>query len=556
MTKRTTGFLLMLMISLSLASQTAPNTWWVQFTDKTDSPYSILRPEEFLSQRSVERRNRFGIQVTEQDLPVNTEYIDSLKSAGLQILAKSKWFNAVTVFSTDTLLIQSLSTWTFIRQVKSGGKKVTGKSGNDKFAMEESSLQTEQKLTDTTLLRYGEATRQIGMLNGHILHNQGYMGQGMLIAVLDAGFWNANQNPAFDSLWQGGQIVSSWSFVNRGPVTSTGHRHGSQVLSVMGSNMPGQLVGSAPKASYILLHTEDVASEYLVEEDYWVAGAEYADSAGADLINSSLGYSRFDDPAMNHTYADMDGNSTRITMAADIAASKGILVVTSAANEGQSDWHYITAPADADSVLTVGAVDSLGQYAAFSSTGPTYDGRIKPNVAGQGLMTAIASSDGSVVRGNGTSFSSPLVCGLVACLWQSNRSVHPADLIRLIEQSSSQSMNPDSLLGYGLPDFGKALFLIQGLDPVKLDGEHLIRTFPNPFSEGFVVDFYSPEHQDISVQILNLSGQVLWNRVYHVGLTSLNHLHINETDKLPEGMLLLRIISGKKSYSSRILHFR
>jgi serine protease AprX len=349
------------------------------------------------------------------------------------------------------------------------------------------------------------------------------------------------------------RILGNWDFVNNGPVTFDGNPHGAQVLSILAGNLPARMVGSAPEASYYLLVTEDVSSEYLVEEDNWVAGAEFADSVGADLINSSLGYSLFTDPSMNHTYADMDGNTTRITIAADIACSKGMLVVSSAANEGNTDWHYITAPADADSILTVGAVDSLGNYAYFSSTGPTSDGRIKPNVSGQGYETALVGTNGSVIRGNGTSFSSPLLCGFTACLWQANRDRSPMEIIRAIESSASQANKPDSLLGYGIPDFGKALFLVQGIDPVRLDQESLFRVYPNPFVNELAVDFYSPDRQIITVDLLGADGQLLYSKQSEVGYTSINRIETGDYQNLPAGVYFLRIRTQTGQHSQRIL---
>ena len=541
---------------LEAATQTAPGTYWVQFTDKTGTPFSLDQPLEFLSQRALDRRQRFDIPIVEQDLPVMPVYVDSLRQLGLQILATSRWFNAVTVYSMDQELIDTLGQLTFVRQVKSMKQPSINRSLENKFNIETTVDIGNDTESDTTLLDYGQGSWQIGMLNGHILHNQGYQGQDMVIAVLDAGFYNAHTNPAFDSLWKNNQILGTWDFVTRSPVQFNQHRHGSQVLSVMGSNMPGRLVGSAPKASFYLLRTEDANVEFLVEEDYWVAAAEFADSAGADLINSSLGYSRFDSTYMDHTYADMDGNTTRISIGADIAASKGILVVTSASNEGATDWHFITAPADADSVLTVGAVDSLGFYASFSSTGPTFDGRVKPNIAAQGQQTAISATDGTVIRGNGTSFSSPLMCGLAACLWQTNRSVSPAELIHIIEQSASQATRPDSLLGYGIPDLGKALFMIQGIDPFDVVNEKLLRTYPNPFDESLTIDFYSPKHQEVIIVIYSLYGQILFRRNVEVGLTSFNHIVLYPPALPNEGIFLLQMITREKKHSLRIMRVK
>lgn len=543
----------LLLLAFQARPQTAPGKYWVQFTDKSTTPFTISQPHEFLSERALERRARYQIPVIEQDLPVDPAYPDYLRRIGATVLNRSKWFNAVTIQTTDTALINRIRKLSFVRQLKSVKTMKNAQVTHDKFASGFVSATHETSQTDTTVLQYGQASRQTGMLNGHILHNQGYQGQGMVIAVLDAGFRNVNINHAFDSLRMGNRVLGTWDFVHNGPLAFDGHSHGAQVLSIMGGNLPTQLVGSAPKASYYLLLTEDPASEFLVEEDNWVAGAEYADSAGADLINSSLGYSLFDDPLMNHAYADMNGNTARVTIAADIACSKGILVVSSAANEGNKPWHYITAPADADSILTVGAVDSLGQCAAFSSTGPTYDRRVKPNVTGQGLNTALVNTDGSVIRGSGTSFSSPLICGLTACLWQANRSLSPMQIIRAIQESASQANSPDSLLGYGLPDFGKALFLIQGIDPIKLDEESIFRIYPNPTPDHLLVDFYSHDRQDITVELISSTGELRYSKPVTVGYTSVNQIEIDEFRNFPNGVYFLRILTKTGHHVQKVV---
>ncbi len=302
---------------------------------------------------------------------------------------------------------------------------------------------------------YGQAFNQINMLNGIPLHDLGLDGAGMTIAVLDAGFLNADVIEAFDSLWLNNQIIGYKDFVSPlAPDIFDSHYHGTMVLSTMGANLPTEMVGTAPKADYWLLRSEDGATEYLIEELNWASAAEFADSLGADIINSSLGYTTYDDPAQDHTYEDMDGNTTPITIAADLAASKGILVVNSAGNSGSSSWHYIGAPADGDSVFTIGAVNSSGNYASFSSTGPTYDDRIKPNVVAQGQgSTVISAYSGNVTSGNGTSFSSPITAGMVACLWQAHPNKKNTEIMEAIQQSASQALNPDSLLGYGIPDY-------------------------------------------------------------------------------------------------------
>lgn len=554
MKKIITG-LTFILFGMQLPAQTAPNKYWIQFTDKQNSPYSTLRPAEFLSTRAIERRERYSVNITEQDLPVNPAYLDSLASVGVTLLNRSKWFNAVTVYTTDTNDLARIRQFPFVKQLKSVTRIKSAHPASDKFGRESLTDIESGTGIDTTLLRYGKASRQIGMLNGHVLHNQTFQGQGMVIAVLDAGFRRVDVNHAFDSLFSNNQMLGGWDFVKNGPLSfaDTEHSHGAHVLSIMAGNLPGELVGTAPKASYYLLRTEDAASENLVEEDNWIASAEWADSAGADLINSSLGYIAFDMPALNHTYSEMDGNTTRVTRAADIAATKGMLVVNSAGNEGSVDWHYIGAPADADSILTVGAVDSLGQHAAFSSTGPTFDGRIKPNVVAQGQLTAIVGTDGNVFRGSGTSFSAPVMCGLAACLWQSNRSLPPMKIIEALQQSSSMAANPDSLYGYGIPDLGKALFMLQGINPIPLGEESLLRLYPNPFTDNLVISFYSHDSQDITIELFTTTGQRKFLQTRSVGFTSLTNIDIHSFSGLPAGMYVVRVGTRTGHYQQTVI---
>ena len=356
--------------------QTAPAKYRIEFTDKNNTPYSLNAPDAFLSAKALERRNKQEIPLTFNDLPVTPAYLDSLTASGARVLTVSKWFNAATIQVFDDLALQKIATLTFVKKnyaLKSSG----GKSPNEPEG--QSGIQAIEASSD---LNYGPSWWQTAIHNGHLLHNKGYTGRNITIAVIDGGFYHVNELPAFERLRENGQILGNRDFVDAAADVYAENSHGMSVLSIIGGYIPGELVGTAPDASFWLLRSEDVSSEYKIEEDNWIAAAEFADSVGADIINTSLGYARFDDPLQNHTYAEMDGNTTRISRAADLAASKGMLVVVSAGNQGNIAWKYITAPADADSVLTIGAIDQTGLVAEFSSRGPSSDGQGKARCYG------------------------------------------------------------------------------------------------------------------------------------------------------------------------------
>ncbi|HPE56260.1 MAG TPA: S8 family serine peptidase [Bacteroidales bacterium] len=460
--------LLSLITYSTIFSQVAPDTYWIRFTDKNGSPYSINNPEAFLSPRAIDRRTAQGIAIQQNDIPVNQTYIDAVAGAGATVLNVSKWMNSVTVYTTNPSVITTIEGFSFVlsaSKVSDGTKKTTSIKpffDHEKIDKEGiNKIQTPGKSGQS--FSYGSAYNQINMLNGIALHDMGFDGTGMVIAVLDAGFTNANILSAFDSLWINGQILGTKDFVSPlSPNIFGSHSHGTNVLSTMGANLPGQMVGTAPHADYWLLRSENGSTEYLVEELNWVSAAEFADSVGADVINSSLGYTTFDDPSQDHSYSDMDGNTTPITIGADLAASKGILVVNSAGNSGNSSWLYIGAPADGDSVFTIGAVNSSGNYASFSSRGPTFDGRIKPDVVAQGQSTVLINAfTGSVTTGSGTSFSSPVTAGMVACLWSAFPDRKNTEVMEAIRQSASQYSSPDGYLGYGIPDYLEAFNILE-----------------------------------------------------------------------------------------------
>jgi serine protease AprX len=538
-------FLLVFFLSefISIAQTTPKSYFWVQLKDKKGTSYQTSKPEAFLSQRAINRRSRQHIAIDETDLPVSQVYLDTLKKRGLEIFHTSKWLNGVTVRIADTAQIRKIAALPFVVSVQYTRPANVLKSATNKF--NEDDIQA-----GIDPAKYGNAISQLTQLNGQYLHNQGFRGKGIQIAVLDAGFWHTNQIAAFDSLWINKRILGTRDFVDPKSDFYNTHTHGTSVLSCMAGNIPGSIIGTAPDASYYLFRSEQDPSEYLVEEDNWVAAAELADSVGVDVINSSLGYSTFDDPTMNHTYADMNGRKTRITQGANMAFKKGILVFNSAGNEGNKAWVRIIAPSDGENVIAVAAVIRDGMRAAFSSVGPAYGGGIKPNVAANGGNTYLITSSGTLGYSSGTSFSSPVLAGMGACLLQANPYANVKQVKMAIEQSAHQYSKPDSLLGFGIPDFEKAdkYLKLNSTQSLVLSNSWLV--LPNPFKDYLLLKNQNPgSGKDGTISIFNLQGILLWQTSFGAG----ENIILNNLANLPEGILIMRICSGEKKEQFKLI---
>jgi len=541
----------------------------IRFTDKNYSPsnlYTVGNPSAYLSLKAMQRRANQGIQISLNDLPVNPAYIDSVKAAGaVTILCKSKWLNSVTIYTTDAVALNKINTFPFVVKVDSVFKfipklktPIATANSLKQFNVSESTktpLQTNNYSTEkqTFSFDYGLSFTQANMINIDYLHNLGFRGQGMTIAVIDAGFWGADTMQVFDSLWINNQIMGTYDFVNPGGNVFTAATHGMMVLSTMGGNLPGQIIGTAPKANYWLLRSEDAPTEYVIEEYNWVSAAEFADSVGADVINSSLGYTEFDNAVQNYTYADMNGHTCISTFGASTAASKGILVVNSAGNSGYNPWKYIGAPADADSILTIGAVNGSQIPAAFTSHGPSSDGRIKPNVAAMGEGTIVASTSGGVISGNGTSFSSPIMAGASACLWQAFPAMTNMDILSAIEQSASKYSNPDTLIGYGIPNFIVANLILSSVHINNLDDEGFVNAFPNPFNKAIYLIFFSNDTQSVNIEMFDINGRRVYYKANLQRTIGYNYFTIDDLEKLSQGLYLVRISSSKHVVTQKLI---
>ena len=469
-----TKLLLTILFLLSLNTVVAQEDAWVFFKDKPGQVAFTAAPLTMLSQRALDRRTRYSIGLDFKDIPVETSYITQIKNAsGITVKAKSKWLNALHIQGTQAD-ISKLVTLNFVSKVAYANKSLNPFGKNSK---QQKKVQKTDKLDAKTNLNYGNAANQIQMLKGNVLHQNNFTGEGMQIAIIDAGFPNVNNFAGFKRIRDNNQILGGYDFVNRNENFYTGSTHGMSVLSTIAGYVDNQFVGTAPDAKFYLFISEDAAKETPLEESLWVEAAEKADSLGVDVINSSLGYTTFDNANYNYVYADMDGKTTFISKGAEIAFSRGMIVVNSAGNEGNASWHYISAPADAASVLSIGAVNATGVIASFSSYGPTADLRVKPDVCAQGAGVYVINASGAISISNGTSFSSPVLTGVVACLWQAFPTKTNAEIVQLVKESAHLYANPTSQEGYGIPNF-EAVFNL--LNDEETEEILEVVAYPNP----------------------------------------------------------------------------
>lgn len=446
-----------------------PAKYWIEFTDKDTNAYSINHPEKFLSQHAIAKREKYGIEITAEDFPVNQKYIEQILklNASNRFLTKSKWMNGCSIYSEDSLFEDNVSQLSFVKKVE----KTTRLDSAEIFVNDTNRLYTELQNPENGLktpiakdYSYGKSEYQIRLNNAQWLHRMGYTGRGMVMMVLDGGFENSDTIRHFKNLRKDERLLGVRNFVLPEENVFRSGSHGTMVLSCIAANIDGELIGTAPDVAVYLAKTEDGRSETKIEEDNWVAGIEWADSLGVDVLNSSLGYTKFDDSLQTRTIRDLTGKVSRASRAATIAARKGMIVCNSAGNEGSKAWHRIGCPADADDILSVGATYITGEPAEFSSYGPSADGRIKPDACATGAYTFIARPNGVTDYSFGTSFSSPLLSGMVADLWQAFPDKTNYEIMDAIRQSGSLYSAPDSVLGYGIPDFLKAYNILYDKD--------------------------------------------------------------------------------------------
>ncbi len=526
--------LLVFLLSIQIFAQ---EDAWIFLKDKPSASTFMANPLTMLTQRALDRRTKQSIALDEKDVPVEVTYYNQIKSAsGITALAKSRWLNAIHVQGAKADIDNLLTNFSFVEKIEFANRALSARGTVAKKSQRKKHQHQNKFENSATTFNYGNAKNQIEMLKGETLHQKGFTGNNMHIAVIDAGFPNVNTLEAFKRLRDNNQILGGYDFVNRNDNFYGAHNHGTNVLSDIGAYLDGDFIGTAPDASFYLFRTEDAAREVPLEESLWVEAAERADSLGVDIINSSLGYTTFDNSNYSYTYDDMDGKTTFITRGAEIGVSRGMIIVNSAGNSGSSAWRYMGAPSDAPSVFSIGAVNASGTIASFSSFGPTSDGRVKPDVLAHGQnVYVIDHISGNARTSNGTSFSSPVMAGVIACFWQAFPDLTNMEIIQKIRESADRYTNPTDQHGYGIPNFDKAYSETLSVNDVADFGG--FKVFPNPVKNTFTLQLNNTDSSEsLDVVIYSVLGKELLNiknaTSKEIDITSFNSgLYLVKTSK-------------------------
>jgi len=511
---------------------------WVYFNDKPNSAAFFSNPLTELSQRALDRRSAQNIALVSNDAPIEATYISQISAAtGITVKARSKWLNCLHVRGSYTD-IQALLAFPFVNHVYYADNSL-----NLKMAIPATINPVNKQLDVQVNFNYGTSANQIQMLNGHLLHQANYTGTGKIIAVLDSGFLGVDTAQPFQRLFTNNLILGGYNYVSQSSDLYVLHNHGTMTLSCMGGFTDNQLVGTAPDAHYYLFITEDVAAENPVEESYWVQAAEEADRLGSDIISTSLGYFGYDNPSYSHTYSQLTGNVAFASQGANIAFSKGMIVVASAGNSGNSSDPHIGVPAEATNVLAVGAVQFDETYATFSSIGPSFDGRVKPDIMAKGQSTTVSNIQGNIITASGTSFSCPVMAGMIASFWQAVPNLTNQQVVNFVKQSADRYSNPDNLFGYGIPDFQLALNAALSVNQNKINSFVL---FPNPTNNSVSISF-PDNYTNASLFFYNTLGQILIEKTISTSVASVS------LETLNSGVYFYKIESNSFTQTGKII---
>jgi len=535
-------------LNLKTQSQSLPK-FWIKLTDKAGTPYSISTPTAFLTQKAVQRRINQGIAIDVTDLPVNPAYISQIAGvSNVNLLYASKWLNAVAISinssspSVITTATNAISTFSFVQSSEPVNRfQVVYDNEMDVFSPSELNKTTSANSPSY----YGPAYWQTKQINADCIHGYGYRGQGMVIAVLDAGFRNVDVLAAFDSLRARNGILGTRDFVSGGNSVYEDHSHGTNVLSCMAALLPGTMVGTAPRADYWLFRTEDVATETPSEEYNWIRGAEFADSVGADMLTTSLGYTTFDNINFNHTYSGLNGKTYPMSIVSTMAVRKGMFVLNSAGNDGNNSWTFVGVPADADSICSVGAIDTNGVYASFSSKGPTVDGRIKPDLVARGHRAYVATQSGGYAFGNGTSFSCPVLAGGIACFWQRHSHLTAYQVLDTLRKTASNNANPNNNIGWGIPNMCALPVGIQ----MYSANQPYIDVYPNPFSSNVNLTIPNGIGTEFKILVMDVAGKIVYSNTLknESGTLPLN------LEKLERGIYFIHLQSAQFKQTQKLI---
>ncbi|MEO5681115.1 MAG: S8 family peptidase [Chitinophagaceae bacterium] len=560
-------------LAFSFSARAQYSRYIIRLKDKNGTSFSFSNPAAYLSAKALARRTRYKIAIDSTDLPIRAAYLDSIKAVpNVTILNVSRWLNQVCIKTTDpATAMAKINSFSFVKSTNAVAVRIIQPLAVVPGKINEYNQQpVPLRVNDIAapfgiagildVYNYGGNAGQVHIHEGEYLHNLGFHGEGVTIAVLDGGFFNYKSNPAFDSIRLQNQILGVWDYVANEQSVNEDDGHGAWCLSVIAANRPGKIVGTAPKAKFWLLRTEDVASEYPVEEENWVAAAEFADSVGVDIITSSLGYSDFDDHSFDHSYAQRDGKTSIVSIGASMAVKKGILVTNSAGNSGTSttDAKFVICPADADSILTVGATDVNGSIAGFSSWGPNGAGKLKPNVVSVGQSAVVANlTTGEPAFLNGTSFSNPNMCGLVACLWQAFPEFTNMEVINALQKSASKYTSPDNRYGYGIPNMRIAYLDLQQQSTIrryqKILGDTWLKAYPVPFNDNLTVLVKAPLTGHGSIRLTDMNGKALEIKTTEVQEGTIYTLGFDRLQKVSRGVYTIQYTDGKNKASMQVV---
>ncbi|MHC1736811.1 MAG: S8/S53 family peptidase [Ignavibacteriaceae bacterium] len=540
-----------------------PILCWVFFTDKGENTESLFaNPQSVVSERSLKRRAKvmpLDKLISFDDLPVEDAYVSQLESHGFSVKQKSRWFNGVSGFVRKSD-IRNFASLDFVSKIDIVWQLKKDYSKNLNETESGSGYTPSTQPEGVFSLNYGASFDQLNQINVPAVHNLGITGENVYVTVLDAGF-GLLSHEAFDSV----NIIAAYDFVNNDPgvgdSTDMGEgSHGTQTLSTIGGYKQGQLIGPAYGATYILAKTENTDSETPIEEDNWIAALEWADSIGTDVTSTSLGYIGFDAPYTSYTWMSMNGNTCRITIGADLAAGKGIVVLNSAGNEGFDPTNNtLGAPSDGDSVIAVGGVRPTGERNSFSSVGNTVDGRIKPDIMARGSSVVVASPyspDQYSPYASGTSFACPLAAGVAVLVLQKNPTLTPMQVREALRMTAGNFATPNREMGWGILNALNAInyFPITSAkdDNLELDKFALSQNYPNPFNPGTTISYTIPQSGFVTLRIYDVLGNEVRRVVEKEQLAGEYDITFN-AGNLVSGIYFYTLSSGDNSVTKKMI---